>query len=150
MRGAVILVDMKRIALVFAVLAAAAAAGLAQPSTASAGWCWPGCSTLGILGPGTPTANGCWYYYGEVCSGWSNWILNGVYKTCYPLCDAYNATSGRILYGYENADRIRGNFTIYSGTRYVRPADLGMGGYLRAQVSWWSGSASQINVAAAG
>lgn len=102
-----------------------------------------------MLGPGTSSGNGCWYY-SEVCSGWSYWSLNGVLKTCYPLCDGYNSTSGKILYGYENTERIRGNFTNSAGKRYVQPGDLGMGGYLRAQVSWWSGTASQINVAVAG
>jgi hypothetical protein len=141
---------MKRIALLFAVLSAASTVGLAQPTSASAGWCWPACTGNGILGPGYVSGNGCWYYAGEVCSGWTNWYLLGVYKTCYPMCNEYNATTGKILYGYENHERIRGNFTIYTGKRYVQPVDLGMGGYLRAQVSWWSGSASQINTAAAG
>jgi hypothetical protein len=141
---------MTRITLFFAMLAVAGVIGLAQPSAASAGWCWPNCSGYGMLGPGTSSGNGCWYYSSEVCSGWGYFYLNGVYKTCHPLCDGYNATGGKILYGYENAERIRGNFTNYSGKRYVRPGDLGMGGYLRAQVSWWTGTASQINAAAAG
>jgi hypothetical protein len=32
----------------------------------------------------------------------------------------------------------------------VQPGELGMGGYLRAQVTWWAGTTSQINVAVAG
>ncbi|OAI54669.1 hypothetical protein AYO48_01045 [Gaiella sp. SCGC AG-212-M14] len=140
---------MTRLALLFSVIAAAAAIGLAQPSGAAAGWCWPSCSGYGMLGPGTSTANGCWYY-SEVCSGWGYWYLNGVSKTCYPGCDRYNGTNGKILYGYENRDRIRGNFTTYYGKRYVQPGELGMGGYLRAQVTWWAGTTSQINVAVAG
>lgn len=140
---------MTRIAFLFALLAMAAVVGLAQPSTASAGWCWPNCSAYGMLGPGTTTGNGCWYYSSEVCSGWGYFYLNGVSKTCYP-CDGSWTTSGKILYGFENAERIRGSFTTNQGTHYVRPGDLGMGGYLRAQVSWWTGTASQINVAAVG
>jgi hypothetical protein len=147
--GAVILVDMKRIAFFFALFAAVVCVGLAQPSTASAGWCWPNCSDYGMLGPGTTTWNGCWYSGSEVCSGWGYFYLNGVKKSCYP-CDSTYPTSGKILYGFENSARIRGNFTMSPNTLYVRPSDLGMGGYLRAQVTWWSGTSSQINVAAAG
>jgi hypothetical protein len=84
------------------------------------------------------------------CGGWGYWYLNGVMKTCYPGCDPYNGTNGKILYGFENRDRIRGNFTSYYGKRYVQPGELGMGGYLRAQVTWWAGTTSQINVAVAG
>jgi hypothetical protein len=145
---AVILGAMTRIAFLFALLAVVGVIGLAQPSTASAGWCWPNCSGYGMLGPGTTNGNGCWYY-SEVCSGWGYFYLNGVAKTCYP-CDSTYTTTGKILYGFENTERIRGNFTTNPGTRYLRPGDVGMGGYLRAQVSWWSGTASQINVAAAG
>jgi hypothetical protein len=55
-----------------------------------------------------------------------------------------------ILYGFEDGQRIRGRFTVKSGTRYIEPGEVGMGGYLRAQVMWYSGPASQINVAAVG
>jgi len=65
----------------------AAVFAVARPATASAGWCWPGCSTYGLLGPGTSTYNGCWHSSGEVCSGWGYWSTNGVVKTCYPGCD---------------------------------------------------------------
>lgn len=140
---------MTRIAFLFSLLAVAAVAALAQPSKASAGWCWPSCSGYGMLGPGTTTGNGCWYVYSEACSGWSYFSLNGIYKTCYP-CDSSYTTSGRMLFGFENSERIRGSFTSSPGPRYVRPVDLGMGGYLRAQASWWSGTASQVNVAAVG
>ncbi len=143
-----ILLDMSRIALLLTLVCAAAVVALAQPSRASAGWCWPNCSSYGFLGPGTSTNNGCWFY-GEVCSGWGYWYLNGVSKTCYPGCN-WGETSGQILYGFENAQRIRGAFTRSVGHRYIQPGDVGMGGYLRAQVTWWSGTASQINVGAAG
>ena len=139
--------------LLFFVLCCCAAVvfALAQPSrAAAAGWCWPNCSSYGLLYPWTSTANGCWYSSGEVCSGWAYWSLNGVAKTCYPGCDAWRQTSGQILYGFENSARIRGNFTWIPGTWYIHPSDVGMGGYLRAQVKHWQGSASQINAAAAG
>jgi hypothetical protein len=142
-----ILLVMKRIAIMFAVLALAAVAALSQPSHASAGWCWPSCGSYGYLGPWTN--NGCWYN-AAACSGWGYWYLNGEAKACYPMCDGWSNTSGQILYGFENSDRIRGRFTTYSGTRYIRPADVSMGGYLRAQVTWWSGSTSELNVAATG
>jgi len=147
--GARILVVMSRIASLLALVSAAVVVGLAQPSDAAAGWCWPSCSTYGLLGQSTSTRNGCWYSSGEVCSGWNYWYLNGVVKTCYPSCDAWGNTTGQILYGFENGDRIRGRFTVRVNRFLIQPAELGMGGYLRAQVAWWSG-VSQINVAAAG
>ena len=83
----------------------------------------------------TSSNNGCWYSGGEVCSGWSYWSLNGVSKTCYPGCDYWRQTPGQILYGFENFERIRGRFTVSSGTRYIRPAEVSMGGYLRSFVA---------------
>ena len=138
---------MKRIAFLLALVGVATVIAAAQPSNAAAGWCWPNCSDYGILGPTTSTNNGCWYI-GEVCSGWGFWYLNGFAKTCYPGCDWWGSTKGQILYGYENGQRIRGYFTKSPGKGYIRPSDLGMGGYLRAQVSHWQGTPSQINVAA--
>lgn len=145
-----------RIALLLSLVAASVVVGLAQPSKATAGWCWPDCSNYGVLRSWTSTNNGCWYGYGEVCSGWNYWYLNGVAK----LCDVYcynNVTRGRILYGFENTQHIRGRFTYEAGTWRIRPSDVGLGGmYLRAQVSWWfnpDGSPSNpsgVNVAAVG
>lgn len=137
---------MHRIAFVLALICIGLVVGLAQPSNASAGWCWPTCSSYGFVGPGT--WGDCWYTT-EVCSGWNYWSVNGESKTCYPWCDAFGMTSGQILYGFENWERVRGRFTYYSGTRHILPSDVAMGGYLRAQVSWWSGPASQLNAAAA-
>lgn len=138
---------MKRIALFLALAGSAVVVGLAQPSQAKAGWCWPSCSTYGLLG--SFTSNSCWYGT-AVCSGWTYWVLNGESKRCFPMCDGWGNTAGQILYGFENFDRIRGRFTVSSGTRYIRPAEVSMGGYLRAQVTWWSGPASELNVAAVG
>jgi hypothetical protein len=148
--SACILVVMTRFLFLFALCSAAAVFALAQPSRASAGWCWPNCSNYALLYPWTSTYNGCWYSSGEVCSGWAYWSLNGAAKTCYPGCDAWRQTSGQILYGFENSERIRGNFTWVPGTWFIHPSDVGMGGYLRAQVKHWQGSPSQINAAAAG
>jgi hypothetical protein len=120
--------------LAFAVLALAIAAA-AAPGAARAAWCWPDCSSYGYLGPGTSTYNGCWYSSGEVCSGWNTWSANGIDKACTPVCiDGW--TNARVLYGFENGQRIRGFYTAYAGARYVYPYQLSMGGYLRAQATW--------------
>jgi hypothetical protein len=145
-----ILICMSRVALLVALLSVTAVVGLAKPQVAGAGWCWPSCSSYGLLGGYTSTYNGCWFTWGEVCSGWSYWSLNGVSKTCYPGCDYWGYTKGEILFGFENTERIRGYFSWVPGTKYVRPADVAMGGYLRAQVAYWAGTPSQINAAAVG
>jgi hypothetical protein len=129
----------------------AAVVALAQPSRASAGWCWPTCSSYGYLGQWTSTHNGCWFSNGEVCSWYASWFNIAVAKTCYPGCDANLNTTGVILYGFEDLARIRGRFTQTGGVvRYLQPSDVGMGPPLRAQVTWYGGPASQINVGAIG
>ena len=142
---------MRRI--LFFVLATACAAllvALARPTAASAGWCWPNCSGYGYLGQSTSTYNGCWYSSGEVCSYYGSWFNVGINKTCYPGCDWNYNTTGVILYGFENHDRIRGRLTSKAwNTVYVRPSDLGMSGLVRAQVTWYAGT-SQLNAAAIG
>jgi hypothetical protein len=142
---------MRRI--VFFLLATACAAllvALARPAAASAGWCWPNCSGYGYLGQSTSTYNGCWYSSGEVCSYYGSWFNVGINKTCYPGCDWNYNTTGVILYGFENNDRIRGHFTVKADRAYVRPSELYMSGALRAQVTWYSGPPSQLNTAAIG
>jgi len=133
-----------------AVACAATVVALARPAAASAGWCWPTCSTHGYLGQSTTTNNGCWYSRGEVCSYYGAWFNMGIDKTCYPGCNWNYQTTGVILYGFENHDRIRGRFTVKANTVYVEPWELGMSGALRAQVTWYSGPASQVNAAAIG
>jgi hypothetical protein len=146
-----ILLVMHRIAFLLAVVAVAAVAALARPSHASAGWCWPNCSGYGMLGPGTSTYNGCWFSGGEVCSYYNSWLNMGMYKTCYPGCDWAFNTTGVVLYGFENHERIRGRFTTRAISRLtIWPADVGMSGMLRAQVTWYGGPASQLNAAAIG
>jgi hypothetical protein len=147
---------MKRILLLLVIVGAVLQVGLSTPSNAAAGWCWPTCSTYGKLGPSTSTRNGCWYYAGEVCSGWSYFSLNGVAKTCYPYCQPDPYTPARILYGFENSSRIRGRLTYVADTHRIAPSDVGMGGYLRAQVNWWMNEsgyptdASEVHIAAIG
>jgi hypothetical protein len=144
-----ILVAMKRIVLVLiATACAATAVTLVRPAAASAGWCWPTCSSYGFLGQSTSTYNGCWYSSGEICSGWAYWTINGIRKTCYPGCDWNYNTTGMVLYGFENREHIRGRFTVKADTVLIQPWSVSMSGLLRAQVTWWSGPASQLNAAA--
>ena len=141
---------MTRVLFLIGLCCVAAVVALAQPSRASAGWCWPNCSSYGYLGQYTSTYNGCWFSSGEVCSYYGSWFNMGVAKTCYPGCDYWHQTPGQILYGFENSARIRGSFTRLPGTWFIHPSDVGMGGYIRAQVTEWQGTVSQINAAAAG
>jgi hypothetical protein len=126
-----------RLCSIVAALAAAGACGAVHADSARAGWCWPSCSAHAVLSPGTSTYNGCWYLGGEVCSGWNYWGVNGIDKQCYPRCDLYGYTQALVLYGFENGSTIRGRFTDYAGIFRIRPVDVSMGGYLRAQVNWW-------------
>jgi hypothetical protein len=146
-----ILDHMTRIVMcVIACACVAAVATLARPSSASAGWCWPGCGSYGLLGQWTSTNTGCWFSSGEVCSYYNSWFNVGMAKTCYPGCDWNYNTTGVALYGFENHDRIRGKFSSKGAvTLYLQPYEVGMGGPLRAQVTWYSG-VSQINAAAIG
>jgi hypothetical protein len=142
---------MKRIVLLVLVTGCVAfAVALARPATASAGWCWPSCGSYGFLSQWTSTGNGCWFSSGEVCSYYGNWFNVGIAKTCYPGCDWNYNTTGIVLYGFENRDRIRGRFTGKADTVYVQPWELSMSGSLRAQVTWYSGPASRLNAAAIG
>jgi hypothetical protein len=115
---------------------ALAFAAAVAPTSARAAWCWPGCSSYGYLGPGTSSYNGCWYSSGEVCSGWNTWVVNGIDKACSPICVWPGYTQARVLWGFENTERIRGVYTDYSTIDYISPSAVGMGGYLRAQASW--------------
>jgi hypothetical protein len=140
---------MKRTLIFIGVTACAAAiVALGRPAHASAGWCWPNCSAYGFLGQSTSTNNGCWYSRGEVCSYWAYWTLNGIAKSCYPSCDWYYNTTGMVLYGFENRERIRGRLTVKRDTVFIQPSNVSMSGWLRAQVAWYSGPASQLNAAA--
>ena len=126
---------MKRLLVLTAIVAVASVASAVRSDVARA-WCWPSCSSYGVLAWDTSTHNGCWYSAGEVCSGWNYWTLNGIDKQCWPVCYGYY-THGLVLYGFENFNTIRGRFTDYAVVVRIRPADVSMGGYLRAQVNWW-------------
>jgi hypothetical protein len=129
---------MKTFLVLASIVAAVSIAAAARSETARATWCWPACgsSNYGVLAWNTSTHNGCWYSYGEVCSGWNYWTLNGVDKRCWPICNGYY-THALVLYGFENRSTIRGRFADYTSIYRIRPADVSMGGYLRAQVNWW-------------
>jgi hypothetical protein len=71
-----------------------------------------------------------------VCSGWNYWTMNGIDKRCWPTCVGYY-THALVLYGFENQSTIRGRFADYAAIYRIRPVDVSMGGYLRAQVNWW-------------
>jgi hypothetical protein len=145
-----ILERMKRFVLfVTACACVAAVAALARPTAASASWCWPSCGGYGLLGQWASTNTGCWFSNGEVCSYYNSWFNVGMSKTCYPGCDWNYRTTGVVLYGFENHDRIRGVFTDRAETVYTRPSYLGMSGLTRAQVTWYAGT-NQINAAAIG
>jgi hypothetical protein len=124
--------------LVLTIIVAGICVAAVRVDTARATWCWPSCpsSSYGTLASDTSTHNGCWYSYGEVCSGWNYWTINGVDKRCWPVCSAYY-THALILYGFENRSTIRGRFGDNATVYRIRPPDVSMGGYLRAQVNWW-------------
>jgi hypothetical protein len=128
---------MKTLLVLTAVVGICVAAAV-RPDVGRAAWCWPACpsSSYGVLAWNTSTHNGCWYSSGEVCSGWNYWVLNGVDKRCWPVCDGYY-THALVLYGFENRSTIRGRFADYTSIYRIRPVDVSMGGYLRAQVNWW-------------
>ncbi len=86
-----------------------------------------------------------------MCSYYNSWFNVGLAKTCYPGCDWNYNTKGVLLFGFENHDRIRGQFTSKGDvTLYIRPSALGMSGLLRAQATWYGDPASQVNAAAIG
>lgn len=132
---------MKRLLVLLAIVAVASVASAVRSDVARA-WCWPSCPGYAVLAWNTSTNNGCWYTWGEVCSGWNYWSMNGIDKQCWPVCSSYY-THGLVLYGFENGNTIRGRFTDYAIVVRIRPVDVSMGGYLRAQVNWWPYSDSR-------
>lgn len=115
-----------RIATLLAV--AAAFAALALP-TSAATWEFNGRVGIGYYsGP-------CIFYWNMArCSGWNYWGVGS--------CTNYDG--GTILCGFENTNRIRGIYL--SAGQYVAntPYNLGMGGYLLAHGTWWSGAVATI------
>ena len=134
---------MKKLLAVAAIVIVVSVAAGVKANVAGA-WCWPSCSSYGVLTQTTSTYNGCWYSLGEVCSGWNYWTLNGIDKKCWPVCEYYS-THALVLYGFENSNTIRGRFTDSASTFWISPRDVSMGGYLRAQINWWPYSDGRIS-----
>jgi hypothetical protein len=108
---------------------------LAFPSSAAAGeWFY-----YNYVGPGENNGVCIWYPSQSACGGWNYWFC---IKT-------HVDSGGTVLIGYENNDRIRGVYRSAGGTAQVFPSDVGMGGYLMAQDTWWSGAHAYINTHAA-
>ena len=118
-------------------VAAAVVAGAGAGRGDAAIWCWPGsCGYQRMFGwTYSATGSPCFYAWGEVCSGWNYWSREDYYRRNRNL---YGAT---ILYGFENGGVIRGRkdrwFDAGCMPCAIRPGDVAMGGYLRAQSVWW-------------
>jgi hypothetical protein len=97
-------------------------------------WAWG----PGWLGSTTSNNNNCWYSTGEVCSGWNYWVNN--------YLDKQTGGGGLVLQGFENSERIRGAYRSDPGFYIITVSEVGMGGYLKGQVTWWGDPASYIVV----
>lgn len=79
----------------------------------------------------------CWWYNEQSACSSNYWASVG---TEMQSCANDQSTA---LTGFENFDRIRGFWLCpAAGAGYSaagRPADLGMGGYLQAHITFWSG-----------
>ncbi len=104
----------------------------------------------------TPASAGTWSFSGKVgigaysgpcifywnmarCSGWNYWFIMG--------CNDYSG--GTILCGFENTERIRGFYVNAGQGTSPTPSDVGMGGYILAHATWWSGPTATIDASAA-
>jgi hypothetical protein len=112
----------------------AVALGLAGPA-------WAGYWQYGpaTLGRGHDDASCIWYRGQAACSGWNYWYQNQYSKQTSCGC------SFTYLLGFENNNTIRGNWISPSVTYLnVGPVDVGMGGYLKAHITYWSGTAVSV------
>jgi hypothetical protein len=118
------------------VLIATAAAALALAVPAWAGYWQYGPASLGR---GHDDANCVWYRGQAACSGWNYWYQNQYSKQTNCGC------SFTYLLGFENNNTIRGNWISQSVTYLnVAAVDVGMGGYLKAHITYWSGTAVSV------
>ena len=118
------------------VLIATAALALALAAPAWAGYWQYGPA---FLGRGHDDANCIWYRGQAACSGWNYWYQNQYSKQTNCSC------SFTYLLGFENNNTIRGNWISQSVTYlYVTPVDVGMGGYLKTHITYWSGTAVSV------
>jgi hypothetical protein len=118
------------------VLIATAATALLLAAPAWAGYWQYGPASLGR---GHDDANCIWYRGQAACSGWNYWYQNQYSKQTNCGC------SFTYLLGFENNNTIRGNWISQSVTYLnVAPVDVGMGGYLKAHITYWSGTAVSV------
>jgi hypothetical protein len=91
------------------------------------------------LGRGYDDANCIWYRGQAACSGWNYWYQNQYSKQTNCGC------SFTYLLGFENNNTIRGRWISQSvGYLYTFPEDVGMGGYLKTHITYWSGTAVSV------
>jgi hypothetical protein len=109
-------------------------ATLALVPPASGGiWSWTGTFSMT-----NPHSGPCIWWHsgqGQACSGWNYWNTSAVNNYGAP-------SSGFLLVGFQNANRIRGKYdpeSVCCATFKVTPGELGMGGYLIAQTEYASG-----------
>jgi hypothetical protein len=125
--------------------AAAIAAALSVPATASAYWWQWGFNHLTYQ---TTDPNNCKWYYGEVCA-WPgrasppDWYVIG--------CDKYNGD--KIHCGWERPDTWvqRGVFMTGAGERSVTVIDTGWQGQtiqVQPEATWWEGNSSYMRAIA--
>jgi hypothetical protein len=115
--------------------AAAVTAALAIASPAYAGYWQYGPAWLGR---GHDDSNCIWYRGQAACSGWNYWF-QGYYSRQQSCCNY------KYLHGFENNSTIRGLW-IYDYVAYeeIYPSTVGMGGYLKTHLTWWSGNAVSV------
>jgi hypothetical protein len=127
-------------------MAAAVRRCLVLITTAAAALClavpaWAGYWQYGPawLGRGHDDASCIWYRGQAACSGWNYWYQNQYSKQTNCGC------SFTYLLGFENNNTIRGNWISQSLTYLnVAPIDVGMGGYLKAHITYWSGTSVSV------
>jgi hypothetical protein len=116
------------------IVAIVAAAALAAPA-------WAGYWQFGpqVLGRGYDDASCVWYRGQAACSGWNYWYQNQYSKQTSCGC------SFTYLLGFENDSTIRGTWISKDMTyANIAPAGVGMGGYLKAHITYWSGTAVSV------
>jgi hypothetical protein len=118
------------------VLFATVAVALGLAGSAWAGYWQYGPATLGR---GHDDASCIWYRGQAACSGWNYWYQNQYSKQTSCGC------SFTYLLGFENNSTIRGSWISQSVSYWnVAPVDIGMGGYLKAHITYWSGTAVSV------
>jgi hypothetical protein len=117
-------------------LLATVAVALGLAGAARAGYWQYGPATLGR---GHDDASCIWYRGQAACSGWNYWYQNQYSKQTSCGC------SFTYLLGFENDSTIRGRWISQSvGYLSTFPQDVGMGGYLKAHITYWSGTAVSV------